>query len=153
MNERRPPAGSPGLFQLQEQLGRLDDLQQRHDALERKLAALEHGAPRQSAVGPASSGPTAEGSAGISPAPAEPAAAASTAAPEAAVRSSGSRPYRASDYGGRGQEQQESLEAQLLERDVRLFDLTLVGVAGGWASQARSSLSCRHPHAVPMRAA
>lgn len=134
----------------QEQLARLDDLQQRHDVLERKLAALEHRAPHQPSnlarlsadggepVPAARSAPSAvaapeepgcHGDSEDSSYEAAPTAAAALAS--AATTASGSRPYRVSDYGGRAAPAAaEGLEAQLLERDVRLFDLTLVSGQG-----------------------
>lgn len=81
----------------------MDDLQHRYDALERKLAALEHTASKQE------TGSHAEGGAlgGISQ-----------------THGGGpSRAYRASDYVCEAT--QYDFEALLLEKDVKLFDLAL----------------------------
>lgn len=88
---------------IQDQLNHLDDLQHRYDALERKLAALEHTASKQE------TGSHAEGGAlgGISQ-----------------THGGGpSRAYRASDYVCEAT--QYDFEALLLEKDVKLFDLAL----------------------------
>ncbi|GAB4823528.1 hypothetical protein N2152v2_010574 [Parachlorella kessleri] len=114
---------------IKDQLDRLDDLQLRHDALERKLAAMEQCAPRSSLAG---AGGLQEAGGG--------------------VLAAGVRPYRAGDYGGKA-EVQEGLEAQLLEKDVKIFDITLerdqtLAQVARLQQRVEALMTCCHPDAA-----
>ena len=127
-------------------LRQLDDLQARHDALERQHAALQHRVPAgSSSIPPAAeagaaqpaSGTGSPAAAGMSRSVSAPAAAAAAAAAVSAAAAgsrpgTGTRSYCPAAYGGGvaggaapPPDAVAGLQAQLLERDVALFDAQL----------------------------
>lgn len=147
--QRSAPGTWVPVGEHQQALRQLDDLQQRHDALERQNAALQHRVP--SRTGEAGE---ADAQAGGGPCAA---VSRSASAPLA-----GSKAYCPGAYGGSGgaAEPGADLQGQLLEKDVQLFDAQLAcDQAAAEAERQRRRLHALlerlspHPHDAAAAAA